>query len=437
MVQTSLIAKFVEQLLESADDIKKGVKNKLEPIKDGSDILFMITMALAAFLYALKKFIDNLMSSEEGSPIGDVAEDGSSTNLTEGSYGDIALGHKATVVSKFGSDRSWNRTPAQRARGNNKHMGTDYRAAYGTPLYAPFNGTVIYVKKENTGASGRYVKFQSDDGITTVSYMHLSSLSVNKGDKVKQGQFIGKSGASGHGQDRRYSPHLHLEVKKNGVYVNPESLQKVRIANPISSSYLNNIDKPIALSKSQIKTLSTIGVSDSKIKEVFKYLSARLNNSMSAAGLSGLLGNLIAESGLNPRSHNRRNGNYGAQGIAQWRGPRVEYFVKKFGKYPKDSSLIAQLDFVVIELQSTHKTAYYKLARASSPESAADDALGYYEFPSGFAKACRSLGKDARVSVRRGSARRVYNLCKDLIGVRKVATASSTSVNTHSKHVTK
>ena len=414
MIQTSLIAKFIEFLLESADSLKKGVKNKLEPIKDNSNVLSLITVALLAILAAIKEIFNKITSDT----------DSLSDALSEGSYADVALGKQATVVSKFGSDRSWNRTPEQRARGNTKHMGTDYQASYGTPLYAPFDGTVIFAKTTNNGSAGRYVRFLSEDKTTTVTYMHLSSLSVKKGDKVSKGQLIGKSGGSGHGKDRAYSPHLHLEVKKGGKYVDPESIKST--SSPQS----------VNLSQSQIKVLSTTGVSDSKIKEAFKYLSAKLSNSMSAEGLSGLLGNFIAESGLNPGSYNREKGNYGAQGIAQWRGSRVKNFINKFGKQPRYCSLTAQLDFVAIELLSTYKSAFNKLARASSPENAADLALGYYEFSSGYSKAVSLLGSGARVSVRRSSARRVYSLCKDLMGKHRSSSSSSVSVRTHSKHTT-
>ena len=63
---------------------------------------------------------------------------------------------------------------------------------------------------------GKLIKIQHDNGDVTY-YAHLSSYSVKKGDRVYKGQLIAKSGATG----RVTGPHLHFEIRKNGVQVNP------------------------------------------------------------------------------------------------------------------------------------------------------------------------------------------------------------------------
>lgn len=86
--------------------------------------------------------------------------------------------------------------------------GTDYGADYGSPLYAVGNGSVTYVKQDNSGAMGRVVQYRLDDGRETRS-LHLSEVWVGVGDRVARGQQIGRTGGSGHGSDHGYGSHVH------------------------------------------------------------------------------------------------------------------------------------------------------------------------------------------------------------------------------------
>ncbi|MNO70911.1 Murein DD-endopeptidase MepM [compost metagenome] len=95
------------------------------------------------------------------------------------------------------------------------HSGLDIGGQIGDPIYAAANGTV-----KDTGyssARGNYVTISHPSGLET-NYMHLSKVSVSKGDKLKQGDPIGELGSTG----RSTGPHLHLEVVKNGVTIDPE-----------------------------------------------------------------------------------------------------------------------------------------------------------------------------------------------------------------------
>lgn len=65
---------------------------------------------------------------------------------------------------------------------------------------------------------------------------------------------------------------------------------------------------------------------------------------------SGIVGNLLQESGLNPIAFNSAGGGEGAQGIAQWRGPRIRAFRRRYGIDPLQASIATQLDFVNFEL---------------------------------------------------------------------------------------
>lgn len=82
------------------------------------------------------------------------------------------------------------------------------------PAVAADGGTVIYAGWYY--GYGNYVKIQHANGLCT-AYGHLNSISVVKGQKVSRGQQIGLIGSTGYSS----GPHLHFEVIRNGVKVNP------------------------------------------------------------------------------------------------------------------------------------------------------------------------------------------------------------------------
>uniref|UniRef100_UPI0012963105 M23 family metallopeptidase n=1 Tax=Ornithinicoccus halotolerans TaxID=1748220 RepID=UPI0012963105 len=94
------------------------------------------------------------------------------------------------------------------------HSGIDYGATYGAPVRAVGGGTV-----EMTGWTtglGYQVRVRLDDG-TLLVYGHLSQVGVASGQRVATGQWLGAVGNSG----RSTGPHLHLEVRLDGVAVDP------------------------------------------------------------------------------------------------------------------------------------------------------------------------------------------------------------------------
>jgi murein DD-endopeptidase MepM/ murein hydrolase activator NlpD len=94
------------------------------------------------------------------------------------------------------------------------HNGTDFAGAYGTPIYATADGTVVHAGTE--GGFGRLVRIRHDFGIETY-YAHLSKISVSVGQRVSRGDRIGDMGNSG----RSTGTHLHYEVRHSGKPVNP------------------------------------------------------------------------------------------------------------------------------------------------------------------------------------------------------------------------
>ncbi len=95
------------------------------------------------------------------------------------------------------------------------HYGIDLKVPYGTPVYAAEGGVVT--TSGYRGARGNLIVIDHGNGLETY-YEHNSELLVKVGQHVSKGQKICISGNSG----RSTGPHLHFEIKLNGVSVNPE-----------------------------------------------------------------------------------------------------------------------------------------------------------------------------------------------------------------------
>ncbi|MEX8058556.1 M23 family metallopeptidase [Microbacterium sp. 16-032] len=89
--------------------------------------------------------------------------------------------------------------------------GTDYGAARGTPVRCAEAGTVVDLQSSPSGATGRYVTVNLDDG-RRVRYLHLSQVTVGVGARVSRGQTIALSGASGFGSETGYGAHVHVSL---------------------------------------------------------------------------------------------------------------------------------------------------------------------------------------------------------------------------------
>lgn len=93
------------------------------------------------------------------------------------------------------------------------HAGADLRAHF-VPLYASKEGRVTFAGTMN--GYGKIIIIQHSGGYET-RYAHLDKIGVRKGQYVKTGELIGKTGQSG----RVTGPHLHFELRKNGKILNP------------------------------------------------------------------------------------------------------------------------------------------------------------------------------------------------------------------------
>ena len=136
---------------------------------------------------------------------------------------------RSTVTSHYGFRRVYNGTP------RSPHAGTDFRAAIGTPIAAPFAGTVILTGDHYYAGKSVYV--DSGNGVLSV-FFHLSEIGVKEGQRVNQGQIIGKSGATG----RITGPHLHYGLCLSGQYVDPLPLFETSLTKMLAGMESEEID---------------------------------------------------------------------------------------------------------------------------------------------------------------------------------------------------
>jgi murein DD-endopeptidase MepM/ murein hydrolase activator NlpD len=95
------------------------------------------------------------------------------------------------------------------------HMGLDFAAPTGTPIYATSDG-IIKFSGFSTNGYGNHVIISHGFGYETL-YGHMVRVSATQGQQVKRGQVIGYVGSTG----KSTGPHLHYEVHKSGVQVDP------------------------------------------------------------------------------------------------------------------------------------------------------------------------------------------------------------------------
>jgi len=169
-------AAYLEGLIEMPQDsLKSGIDSQAselaERLRDKRNSL-----------RDLRNFLEKKATLLEGRPVGWPAS--------------------GTVTSEFGP------------RGRGFHAGIDIANVIGTPVYATGDGVVTF--KGYVGAMGKMVEIDHGNEFTTV-YAHLSRYEAETGDRVERGDVIGYMGNTG----RTTGPHLHYEVRVNGVPVNP------------------------------------------------------------------------------------------------------------------------------------------------------------------------------------------------------------------------
>ena len=114
---------------------------------------------------------------------------------------------------------------------NRPHLGTDYAAATGTEVMATARGSVTLAGWN--GAYGKMVEIEHPNGYRT-RYAHLSRVLVRRGERVDKRQVIGRVGTTG----LSTGPHLHYELLRNGLHINPVTVNKGSTGAPLGPGEL-------------------------------------------------------------------------------------------------------------------------------------------------------------------------------------------------------
>lgn len=120
------------------------------------------------------------------------------------------------------------------------HKGVDFAASIGTPILAAGNGVVEF--KGTQGGYGNFLKVRHNNVYST-AYAHISKFAsgIKVGSKVKQGQVIAYVGRTG----VTTGAHLHFEVHKHGVQINPQSIKSTSIGDKLTGNELKKLKSTI------------------------------------------------------------------------------------------------------------------------------------------------------------------------------------------------
>lgn len=117
------------------------------------------------------------------------------------------------ISGLFGAQRIYNGTPGS------YHSGMDIAAPEGREFVAPADGIVTLAAGDAFTLEGHLLMIDHGMGLNS-AFLHASELLVKEGDIVKQGQVIGRVGATG----RASGPHLHWGMKWNSARIDPKLL---------------------------------------------------------------------------------------------------------------------------------------------------------------------------------------------------------------------
>ena len=117
---------------------------------------------------------------------------------------------KARISGRFGSQRVYRGEPGA------YHSGLDLAGGAGTAFVAPADGVVILAADHPFTLEGNLLMIDHGMGLNS-AFLHCSTILVHEGEHVKQGQVIGRIGATG----RATGPHLHWSMKWNDSRLDP------------------------------------------------------------------------------------------------------------------------------------------------------------------------------------------------------------------------
>jgi len=139
------------------------------------------------------------------------------------------------------------------------HKGVDYAASRGTPVRTTADGRVVHAGRK--GGYGNAIIISHGSTYSTL-YAHLSRLSrgIVKGKRVKQGQIIGRVGATGLAS----GPHLHYEFRVNGKHINPLNF-KQPASKPIQQSQKVKFERSAQYWQEQLDSIDGLNIAAAKM----------------------------------------------------------------------------------------------------------------------------------------------------------------------------
>ncbi|SIT15121.1 Murein DD-endopeptidase MepM and murein hydrolase activator NlpD, contain LysM domain [Belliella pelovolcani] len=112
------------------------------------------------------------------------------------------------------------------------HHGTDLKLRTGDPIFSTFDG-IVRIRSYDRNGYGYYVVVRHKNGLETL-YGHMSKILVEVGQEVKAGDILGLGGSTG----RSTGPHLHYEVRYQGLSINPTQLFDFNLGRLRSDIYM-------------------------------------------------------------------------------------------------------------------------------------------------------------------------------------------------------
>ena len=162
-----------------------------------------------------------------------------------------------------------------RAQYGRTHKGIDIGSPSGTEVIAPLDG-VVDESKDNASECGGFIKIKHNDNLYT-KYCHIKKREVEKGAEVKQGDVIGISGGALTDPNRGTTSgaHLHFEVIKDGIHVDPALYMGKSINTDKSTTTKNNA---IYAARTDMATDASLEVTESIYNRLIKEQGSKDKN---------------------------------------------------------------------------------------------------------------------------------------------------------------
>lgn len=208
----------------------------------------------------------------------------------------------------------------------------------GTVVVARGGCTTGYLGNTCNGGAGNYVKIDHGDGVTTL-YAHMApnSIEVKVGQKVAQGQSIGRMGTTGNST----GCHLHFSMSVNGQSVNPADYVNAKNPRPVGINLSNGYAEGDSVQQSVCLTLKKIGFSNNAVAALMTNISHESGFRLTALGDSGT-----------------------SYGLCQWHNSRNAALKTYCGSNLNTTK--CQIDYLMKELQEGYKGVFNYLQTNNS-----------------------------------------------------------------------